>query len=91
MLFADIRGFSAVSEKIPPRLACELIRDVMEHLTARIMESAGVVVDYIGDGLLAMWNAPRGTARSRRAGLPGRAGDARRAARAQPPLGGPAR
>ena len=30
----------------------------MQHLTARIMESSGVVVDYIGDGLLAMWNAP---------------------------------
>jgi adenylate cyclase len=58
VLFADIRGFSAVSENIPPRLACELIRDVMEHLTARVMESSGVVVDYIGDGLLAMWNAP---------------------------------
>jgi len=58
VLFADIRGFSAVSERLPPRLTCELIRDVMEHLTARIMESAGVVVDYVGDGLLAMWNAP---------------------------------
>ena len=58
VLFADIRGFSAVSEKISPRLTCELIRDIMEHLTARIMESSGVVVDYIGDGLLAMWNAP---------------------------------
>ncbi len=58
VLFADIRGFSAVSERLSPRLTCELIRDVMEHLTATIMESAGVVVDYIGDGLLAMWNAP---------------------------------
>ena len=58
VLFADIRGFSAVSGRIPPRLACELIRDIMEHLTAHIMESAGVVVDYVGDGLLAMWNAP---------------------------------
>jgi adenylate cyclase len=58
VLFADIRGFSAVSERLSPRLTCELIRDVMEHLTARIMESAGVVVDYVGDGLLAMWNAP---------------------------------
>jgi adenylate cyclase len=57
-LFADIRGFTAVSERLSPRLTCELIRDVMEHLTARVMESAGVVVDYIGDGLLAMWNAP---------------------------------
>ena len=58
VLFADIRGFSAVSERLSPRLTCELVRDVMEHLTARIMESAGVVVDYVGDGLLAMWNAP---------------------------------
>jgi adenylate cyclase len=58
VLFADIRGFSALSESISPRLVCELIRDVMQHLTARIMESYGVVVDYIGDGLLAMWNAP---------------------------------
>jgi adenylate cyclase len=58
ILFADIRGFSAVSERLSPRLTCELVRDVMEHLTVKIMESAGVVVDYIGDGLLAMWNAP---------------------------------
>ncbi len=58
VLFADIRGFSAISEKISPRLACELIQDVMQHLTARVMETSGVVVDYVGDGLLAMWNAP---------------------------------
>jgi adenylate cyclase len=58
VLFADIRGFSTVSQKLSARLTCELIRDVMEHLTATIMAFEGVVVDYIGDGLLAMWNAP---------------------------------
>ncbi len=58
VLFADIRGFSSVSERLSARLTCELIREIMEHLTAKVMESAGVVVDYIGDGLLAMWNAP---------------------------------
>jgi adenylate cyclase len=58
VLFADIRGFSGVSERLSPRLTCELIREIMEHLTAKVMESAGVVVDYVGDGLLAMWNAP---------------------------------
>jgi adenylate cyclase len=58
VLFADIRGFSGVSERLSAQLTCELIREIMEHLTARIMESAGVVVDYVGDGLLAMWNAP---------------------------------
>jgi adenylate cyclase len=58
VLFADIRGFSGVSERLSASLTCELIREIMEHLTARVMESAGVVVDYIGDGLMAMWNAP---------------------------------
>jgi len=58
VLFADIRGFSAVSERLSPSLTCELVREIMEHLTANIMETAGVVVDYVGDGLLAMWNAP---------------------------------
>jgi adenylate cyclase len=58
VLFADIRGFAGVSERLSARLTCELVREIMEHLTATVMESAGVVVDYIGDGLLAMWNAP---------------------------------
>ena len=58
VLFADIRGFSALSEQLSARQTCELIREIMEHLTAKIMECAGVVVTYIGDGLLAMWNAP---------------------------------
>ena len=58
VMFADIRGFSSLSERLSARMTCELIREIMEHLTARIMESAGAVVKYIGDGLLAMWNAP---------------------------------
>ena len=57
-LFADIRGFSSVSEKVSARTACDLIRDIMEELTAAVRGHGGVVVDYQGDGLLAMWNAP---------------------------------
>jgi adenylate cyclase len=59
ILFSDIRGFSRVSQQIGPRETCRLAGDVMERLTTRIREFEGVVVDYIGDGLLAMWNAPR--------------------------------
>ena len=35
------------------------LRDVMDHLTQCVKEFDGVVVDYVGDGMLAMWNAPR--------------------------------
>jgi adenylate cyclase len=58
VLFADIRGFSGFSERIDPLQMCRLLSDVMEQLTARIRDHDGVLVDYVGDGLLAMWNAP---------------------------------
>lgn len=58
VLFSDIRGFSRISEKLTARETCLLVRDVMEELTARIREHGGTVVDYIGDAILAIWNAP---------------------------------
>lgn len=58
VLFSDIRGFSRLSERLGPTETCRLMGDVMERLTARVMERQGVVIDYYGDGLLAMWNAP---------------------------------
>ncbi len=58
VLFSDIRGFSRISEKLGPQETCKLVSYVMERLTQRIMEFEGVVVDYAGDGIMAMWNAP---------------------------------
>jgi adenylate cyclase len=58
VLFSDIRGFSRLAEALTPSETCRFVRDVMEHLSARIRDFDGVVVDYVGDGLLAMWNAP---------------------------------
>ena len=58
ILVSDIRDFSRIVERIGPRESCDLIVDIFERFTARIQEYGGVVVDYVGDGLLAMWNAP---------------------------------
>ncbi len=58
VLFADIRGFSRISEKLEATKTCEFIRDVMDRLTEQVRRFGGVVVDYAGDGLMAMWNAP---------------------------------
>lgn len=57
-LFSDLRGFTKLSEKLGPELICRVVRDAMERLTERIVAEGGVVVDYAGDGILAMWNAP---------------------------------
>ena len=58
ILFSDLRGFTALSERLGAHKTCRMLRDMMERLTERIVEHGGVIVDYAGDGILAMWNAP---------------------------------
>ena len=58
VLFADIRGFSQISEKLGPALTMTWIQDTMEALSVCVLECDGVLVDYIGDELMAMWGAP---------------------------------
>jgi adenylate cyclase len=59
LVFADIRGFSAHSEKLGPARTVALIGDVMGALSECVLEQQGVLVDYIGDELIAMWGAPK--------------------------------
>ena len=58
LLFADIRGFSQISEKLDPALTMTWIQDTMETLSQCVLDCDGVLVDYIGDELMAMWRAP---------------------------------
>jgi adenylate cyclase len=47
-----------MSEVLSPRDVSALVVDVMEALSVCVLEQRGVIVDYIGDAILAMWNAP---------------------------------
>jgi len=58
VLFADIRGFSRISERIGPGGTIRWINSVMSHLSDSVLKYDGVVVDYIGDEIMAMWGAP---------------------------------
>ncbi len=58
VLFCDIRGFSSVTEKIGPTQAIAWINDVLTVLSECVLNHDGVLVDYIGDELMAMWGAP---------------------------------
>jgi len=58
LLFTDVRNFSRISERLGAQRTFAMMQDVMELQSLRIREEDGVVVDYVGDGLLAMWNAP---------------------------------
>jgi adenylate cyclase len=58
LLFADLRGFSRISERIGAIETYNLLSDILDRLTNQVMDHGGVVIDYYGDGLAAMWNAP---------------------------------
>ena len=58
LLFVDIRGFSRISERLGPGGTVDWIGDVMGSLSDCVLAHRGVLVDYIGDELLAMWGAP---------------------------------
>ena len=58
ILFADIRGFSRISERIGPEQTIRWINSVMSQLSDCVFNNEGVVVDYIGDEIMAMWGAP---------------------------------
>ncbi len=58
VLFCDIRGFSSVTERIGPTQAVAWINDVLTTLSQCVLAHDGVLVDYIGDELMAMWGAP---------------------------------
>ncbi len=58
LLFCDIRGFSRISERLGAEKTVQWIGDVMGVLSDCVLAHAGVLVDYIGDELVAMWVRP---------------------------------
>lgn len=58
VLFCDIRGFSQISYNLGASKTIAWCRDVLDAVTASVEKEQGVVVDYIGDGMMAMWGAP---------------------------------
>ncbi|MCG8601611.1 MAG: response regulator [Verrucomicrobiales bacterium] len=58
VLFCDIRGFSSISERLGPSQTIDWLGGVMGEFSTRVIELGGVLVDYTGDELMAMWGAP---------------------------------
>ncbi len=58
VMFCDIRGFSSVSEKLGPTQTIAWLGGVMGEFSSIVIDHGGVLVDYTGDELLAMWGAP---------------------------------
>ncbi|HSF74618.1 MAG TPA: adenylate/guanylate cyclase domain-containing protein [Microcoleus sp.] len=58
VLFMDIRSFTSISEKMPPRDLLTWLNNYLEAMTNCIMDHGGVVDKYIGDAIMAVFGVP---------------------------------
>lgn len=58
VLFVDIRGFTAIAEKLPSTALLPWLNRYFEVMTDCIMAHGGIVDKYIGDAIMAVFGAP---------------------------------
>ncbi|MBW3012631.1 adenylate/guanylate cyclase domain-containing protein [Candidatus Woesearchaeota archaeon] len=58
VLFADIRGFTSMSEKMTPHQVVQMLNKYLSEMTESIFVYEGTLDKYIGDCIMAIFNAP---------------------------------
>lgn len=58
LMFMDIRGFTPISEKLSPTQLVEFLNILLSPLSDIIQSRDGTIDKYIGDSIMAFWNAP---------------------------------
>ncbi len=58
LFFIDIRGFTPLSEKLPPEGVVAVLNEYFEIVTKCIFENKGTVDKFMGDAAMALFNAP---------------------------------
>lgn len=58
IFFSDIAGFSSISERLSPTATTSLLNEVLSEVSQIILSEGGTLDKYMGDGVVAFWNAP---------------------------------
>jgi len=58
VLFADIRGYTRLSENLAPEAVMNLLNRYLEMMVEKIWEEGGTLIAFMGDALMAIFNAP---------------------------------
>jgi len=59
LLFVDVRGFTSMSERMEADEVVNVVQMYLDHLSGIIFTWDGTVDKYVGDEIVAFWNAPR--------------------------------
>ena len=58
VMFADLRGFTAAAERMPPETVIEMLNRYLGEMSDAILDHGGTIVSYMGDGIMALFGAP---------------------------------
>lgn len=58
VLFSDIRSFTSISESLSPEALTQLMNDFLTPMSDLVMNNRGTIDKYMGDAMMAFWNAP---------------------------------
>jgi adenylate cyclase len=58
VLFSDIRGFTAIAERLSPADLARALGCYFDRMTRAIQATRGIVDKFIGDSVMALWNVP---------------------------------
>jgi len=58
ILFSDIRGFTTISESMSPEKLIKILNRYFTPMTDAVLENGGMLDKYIGDAVMAFFNAP---------------------------------
>ncbi|MFN7903410.1 MAG: adenylate/guanylate cyclase domain-containing protein, partial [bacterium] len=59
VMFSDVEGFTTLAEDLPPEELMQIASAYFEDLTAELLRCQATIDKYIGDAVMALWNAPQ--------------------------------